>query len=164
MLQVDLRELARGPVETKAELARDDPLFEGVAVALADPVAVAGRLQATGDGRFYWHGSLRTRISGECRRCLAPVSRAVTANIGVLFTQDPDALEDPDSYPLPPEATVIDLTPAVREELLLAVPQYLECRPGGRGLCPRRRPALKAGPWGCAPPTVDPRRAEPPAL
>src|SRR3989449_782972 len=115
MLQVDLRELARGPVETKAELARDDPLFEGVAVALADPVAVAGRLQATGDGRFYWHGSLRTRISGECRRCLAPVSRAVTANIGVLFTQDPDALEDPDSYPLPPEATVIDLTPAVRE-------------------------------------------------
>src|SRR2546425_1282034 len=34
MLQVDLRELARGPVETKAELARDDPLFEGVAAGL----------------------------------------------------------------------------------------------------------------------------------
>src|SRR5439155_11335403 len=135
MLQVDLRELARGPVETKAELARDDPLFEGVAITLADPVAVAGRLQATGDGRFYWHGSLRTRISGECRRSLAPVSRALTANIGVLFTQDPDALEDPDSYPLPPEATVTGLTPAEREESLLAVPQYLECRPECRGLC-----------------------------
>src|SRR5437879_7750673 len=92
MLQVDLRELARGPVETKAELAGDDPLFEGVAVALADPVAVGGRLQAAGDGRFYWHGSLRTRVSGECRRCLTPVSRVVTADIGVLFTQDPDAL------------------------------------------------------------------------
>ncbi len=159
MLQVDLRELARGPVETKAELARDDPLFEGVAIALADPVAVAGRLQATGDGRFYWHGSLRTRISGECRRCLAPVSRAVTADIGVLFTQDPDALEDPDSYPLPPEATVIDLTPAVREELLLAVPQYLECRPDCRGLCPRCGQDLNAGPCGCAPATVDLRWA-----
>src|SRR3989440_7848081 len=124
MLQVDLRELARGPVETKAELARDDPLFEGVAVALADPVAVAGRLQATGDGRFYWHGSLRTRISGERRRCLAPVIRAVTANIGVLFTLDPDPLEDPDSYPLPPEATAIDLTPAERAHVLLAAPPY----------------------------------------
>src|SRR5256886_1162667 len=124
-----------------------------------DPVAVAGRLQATGDGRFYWHGSLRTRISGECRRCLAPVSRAVTADIGVLFTQDPDALEDPDSYPLPPEATVIDLTPAVREELLLAVPQYLECRPECRGLCPRCGQDLNAGPCGCAPATVDLRWA-----
>src|SRR2546422_653659 len=56
MLQVDLRELARGPVETKAELAGDDPLFEGVAVALADPLAVGGRVQPAGDGRFYWQG------------------------------------------------------------------------------------------------------------
>src|SRR2546422_1477711 len=93
MLQVDLRELARGPVETKAELARDDPLLEGVAVALADPVAVGGRLQPAGEGRFYWQGSLRTRVTGECRRCLAAVSRVVTADIGGLFTEDPDALE-----------------------------------------------------------------------
>src|SRR6266704_500161 len=32
MLQVDLRELARGPVQTRAELAGDDPLFEGLEV------------------------------------------------------------------------------------------------------------------------------------
>src|SRR3989441_12574354 len=112
MLQVDLRELARGPVETKAELARDDPLLEGVGVALADPVAVGGRLQPAGEGRFYWQGSPRTRGTGECRRCLAAVSRGVTAGIGVFFTQDPHAPEDPNSYPLPPQATVDDLTPA----------------------------------------------------
>src|SRR5438132_5851880 len=157
MLQVDLRELARGPVETKAELAGDDPLFEGAAVALADPVAVGGRLQAAGDGRFYWHGSLRTRVSGECRRCLTPVSRVVTAVIGVLFTQDPDALEDPDSYPLPPEATVIDLTPAVREEMLLAVQLSLDCGPDCRGLIPRCGQDLYEEPCGCAPATADPR-------
>jgi uncharacterized protein len=159
MLQVDLRELARGPVDTKAELAGNDPLFEGLQVRLAEPVLVGGRLQATGNERFYWHGSLRTRIIGECRRCLAPVSSAITADIGVLFTQDPDALEDPDSYPLPPEVTVIDLTPAVREELLLAVPQYLECRPDCRGLCPRCGQDLNAGPCGCAPVAADPRWA-----
>src|SRR2546428_14065910 len=132
MLQVDLRELARGPVETKAELARDDPLLEGVAVALADPVAVGGRLQPAGEGRFYWQGSLRTRVTGECRRCLPAVSRAVTAAIGGLFTEDPDALGDPKSYPLPPEATVVDLTPAAREGVLLAAPQDLECRADAR--------------------------------
>src|SRR5207247_10240773 len=148
MLQVDLRELARGPVETKAGLARDDPLLEGVAVALADPVAVGGRLQPAGEWRFYWQGSLRTRVTGECRRCLAAVSRVVTADIGALLTEDPDALEDPNSYPLPPEATVIDLTPPCREALLLAVPQSLECRPDCRGLCPRRRQARHARPSG----------------
>src|SRR3989442_15717009 len=114
MLQVDLRELARGPVETKAELAGDDPLFEGVAVALADPVAVGGRLQAAGDGRFYWHGSLPTRVSGEGRRRLTPLTRGVAADIGGLFTQDPDAPGGPDSHPLPPQATGIDPTPAGR--------------------------------------------------
>jgi uncharacterized protein len=159
MLQVDLRELARGSVETKAELAGNDPLFDGLQVPLAEPVLVGGRLQATGDGRFYWHGSLRTRFTGECRRCLAPVSGAVTADIRVLFTQDPDALDDPDAYPLPPEATVIDVTPAVREELLLAVPQYLECRADCRGLCPRCGQDLNAGPCGCAPVAADPRWA-----
>src|SRR2546425_2998170 len=93
MLQVDLRELARGPVETRAELAGDDPLFEGLEVVLADPVRVAGRLQSAGEGRFYWRGSLSTRVAGVCRRCLVPVAPPVAAEIDALFSQDPDALE-----------------------------------------------------------------------
>src|SRR5256885_3193861 len=100
MLQVDLRELARGPVETKAELAGDDPLFEGVAVALADPVAVGGRLQAAGGGRFYLHGSLPRPGSGEWRRCLTPRRRRVTAGTGGVFTQGPPAPGGPGSPPL----------------------------------------------------------------
>ena len=153
MLHIDLRELARGPVDTRGELAQDDPLFEGLDVALGAPVVVDGRLQATGEGRFYWHGSLRTAVRGECRRCLVPLSVAVTADVGALFTQDPDALEDPDSYPLAPDATEIDLTRAVREELMLAVPRYALCREECRGLCPRCGKDLNAGPCGCPPAT-----------
>src|SRR5438128_12369588 len=136
MLQVDLRELARGPVETRAELAGDDPLFEGLEVVLAEPVRVAGRLQSAGEGRFYWRGSLSTRVAGECGRCLVPVALPVAAGIDALFSQDPDALEDPDSYPLARDATEIDLRPAVREELLLAVPQWLVCRERRPGIEP----------------------------
>ena len=157
MLQVDLRELRRGPVETTAELPGNDPLFAGLDVALADPVSVTGRLQAAGEGRFYWHGALRTRVAGECRRCLAPVSRVVTADIGALFARDPDVEDDPDSYPLPADAIAIDLAAAVREELLLAVPRYLECRDDCRGLCPHCGQDLNAGPCGCAPASTDPR-------
>jgi uncharacterized protein len=156
MLQVDLRELARGPVEMRADLAGTDPLFEGLEVTLAEPVRVAGRLQDAGDGRFYWRASLRSRMVGECRRCLAPVAVPIVADVDALFSQDPDALEDPSSYPLARDALVIDLRPAVREELLLAVPRWVVCREDCRGLCPRCGKDLNAGACGCPAP-VDPR-------
>ena len=151
MLQVDLRELALGPVETRGELATDDPLLAGLPMTLADPVRVAGRLQATGEDRIYWHGTLDTRVSGECRRCLAAVSLAVHADIGALFVRDPDAQDDPDSYALGADATVVDVTPAVREELFLVVPEFVLCREDCRGLCPRCGQDLNSGPCGCAP-------------
>jgi uncharacterized protein len=156
MLQIDLRELARGPVDTPADLAGTDPLFEGLEVMLAEPVRVAGRLQDAGEGRFYWHASLRSRMVGECRRCLAPVAVPIVADVDALFSQDPDALEDPSSYPLARDAHVIDLRPAVREELLLAVPRWVVCRDDCRGLCPRCGKDLNAGACGCPAP-VDPR-------
>src|SRR3989442_8994957 len=156
MLQVDLRELARGPVETQGQLAGSDPLFEGLDVVLAEPVRVAGRLHAAGEGRFYWRGSLNTSMAGQCRRCLVPVPVPVVATIDALFSEDPDALEDPSSYPLAPDAVAIDLRPAVREELLLAVPRWVVCRDDCRGLCPRCGTDLNAGSWG-RPPAEDQR-------
>ncbi len=156
MLQIDLREFVRGPVDTRGQLPGTDPLFQGLATPLTEPVRVTGRLQDAGDGRFYWRGSLTTRIAGQCRRCLTPVSVPVAADIDALFSRDPDALEDPNTYPLAADATQIDLHPAVREELLLAVPQWVVCREDCRGLCPRCGKDLNAGPCGC-PPAPDPR-------
>lgn len=153
MLRADLRELARGPVETRADLPATDALFAGLDFALAEPVRVSGRLQPAGEGRFYWHARVAARVTDECRRCLQPVQVPVEADIEALFTQDPDALDDPDSYPLPPDANEVDVAPAVREELILAVPQYVVCRDDCRGLCPSCGHDLNAGPCGCAPAT-----------
>ena len=151
MLQVDLRELALGPVETTGELAQDDPLLAGLEVALAEPVRVGGRLQATGEGRFYWHGTVDTRVAGDCRRCLTAVSQAVHADVGALFVRGADAAEDPDAFALGEDATLVDVTPAVREELFLVAPRYVLCREDCRGLCPRCGIDLNAGPCGCGP-------------
>ena len=157
MLEVDLRELAHGPVETTGVLAADDPLLAGLEATFAEPVRVAGRLQTAGEGRFYWHASLGTVVAGECRRCLVPVTTPVTARIGVLFSREPGAPDDPDIYAVPPDAPVIDLRPAVREELILALPRYVVCREGCRGLCPRCGKDLNAGPCACAPSATDSR-------
>ncbi|HXF96549.1 MAG TPA: DUF177 domain-containing protein [Gemmatimonadales bacterium] len=157
MLEVDLRELARGPVETQGVLAGEDPLFAGVDAAFAEPVRVGGRLQATGAGRFYWHGSLHTVVRAECRRCLAPVAVPVAVEIGALFSQEPGAADDPDTYPVARDALLIDVRAAVREELILALPQYVLCREDCRGLCPRCGKDLNAGPCGCPAPATDSR-------
>ena len=154
MLRVDLRELAQGrAVETRGELKQDDPVLDGTEVRLQEPVAVQGRLQALGDGRFYWQGTARTVVAGECRRCLTPVETPLQLEIGALFTQDPDAQDDPDSYPVAPDATDIDVTPAVREELVLAAPRYVVCRDDCKGICPQCGKDLNAGPCDCAPVT-----------
>ncbi|HWC73589.1 MAG TPA: DUF177 domain-containing protein [Gemmatimonadales bacterium] len=153
MLRVDLRELARaGAVETRGELQQGDPALEGTDFTLQEPVVVNGRLQSIGEGRFYWQGRVRTVIQGECRRCLTPVATPLNLEIGALFTQDADA-EDPDSYSVPADATEIDVTPAVREELVLAAPRYVLCREDCKGLCPQCGKDLNAGPCGCAPAT-----------
>lgn len=153
MLQVDLRELAGGPVATVGELPADDPLFAGLGLSLARHVVVGGRLQEIGEGRFYWHGSLSTVVRGECRRCLTTVTLPVAVDVGALFSQDPETEDDPDTYPLPRDATLVDVTPAVREELVLAAPTFLLCRDDCRGLCPSCGQDLNAGPCGCQPVT-----------
>jgi uncharacterized protein len=156
MLRFDLRELSQGPIETQAEVAADDPLFEGLGVVLAEPVKVDGRLQGTGEGRYYWHGHLHTAVAGDCRRCLIAVKAPVAVEVGALFTSDADASDDPDAYRLQSHDTEVDLRPVVREELALALPQFVECRDDCRGLCPNCGKDLNAGPCGCAP-AADPR-------
>ena len=153
MLRVDLRELARGPVETRGELKQDDPALEGIDVSLREPIVVSGRLQAIGEGRFYWQGKATTVIQGECRRCLTPVSIPFSLEIGALFTQEAEAVDDPDSYAVAPDATEVDVTPAVREEFMLAAPRYAVCREDCKGMCPQCGKDLNAGPCGCAPVT-----------
>jgi len=156
MLRIDLRELTRGgaaAIETRGELPQDDPVFEGTNLGLKEPVVVSGRFQTIGEGRFYWQGRATTVIAGECRRCLTPVSMPLSLEIGALFTQDPEAVDDPDTYAVAPDATEIDVTAAVREELVLTAPRYAECREDCKGLCPQCGKDLNAGPCGCAPAT-----------
>src|SRR2546428_13504790 len=93
MFRVDLRELAQGrAVPTQGELKQDDPALEGVDITLRDPVAVTGRLQSSGEGRFYWQGTGRTGAQGEGRGRLAPLGTPGPLGNGAGVTPRPDAL------------------------------------------------------------------------
>jgi uncharacterized protein len=157
MLRVDLRALSAGPLETMAEVSADDVALADAEVALRDAVHVSGRLMATGPGSYYWEGRLRTRVAGSCRRCLAPVETDLDQPVRLLFTED-EAADDPSAVVIPARTGELDLTATIREELILAAPEFPLCRENCRGLCPRCGVDLNESPCRCHP-EADPRWA-----
>ena len=158
MLRIGLSALERGPVDTAATIAADDLVFEGLEFALDEAVRVTGQLSATGPGSYYWRGRLATAVRTACRRCLAPVVQSLQTPVDILFTEDQQA-DDPSIYLIPQRSTTLDLSEAIREELMLAVPEYVLCRDDCRGLCPQCGKDLNEGPCDCRPATTDPRWA-----
>ncbi len=124
---------------------------------LREPLAVTGRLMESGPGCYYWKAQLVTAIEVVCRRCLESAVAPVRADVEALFTTDASA-DDPSMYALLPDSQECDLRPAVREELLLAVPEFPLCREGCRGICAQCGQHLNEGPCSCEP-EPDPRWA-----
>jgi uncharacterized protein len=152
MLQVDIRDLNKGAVETAGRIERDDPLFEGLELGLDTPVQVEGRLSRAGEDAFLWQARLRGNARGSCRRCLNDVTMPFDLKLDVIFSADPDVAEDPSVYPLTRPVMQLDLRPAVREEIALAVTAFPLCREDCAGLCPRCGADLNAGPCTCTAP------------
>ncbi len=118
-------------------LSADDPLWEGAGAVMATDLAV----QATAEGsstRGVWvRGSFLGCIRTQCRRCLEAVEIEIADELAVFF--DPEATvvdEDMTLYALEPGADELDLSPILRERVILAVPAYPLCGEACRGLCP----------------------------
>lgn len=156
MLRVTLREAHGKPVDTAGEVAPNDPAFAGLDLALAAPLQVAGRFSSAGDDKFYWKVRFETLVRGECRRCLTEVLVPIAESRGLIFADDDETPEGDGCYHIPERTQVLDLTHVLREEVALAVPRFLECRPDCKGLCPRCGANLNEGPCACPPPE-DPR-------
>jgi uncharacterized protein len=153
MLQVDVRDLHHGPAETVGQLEPEDQTFSGLSLGLDGPVRVEGRLSQTGDLEYFWHARLTGALRGTCRRCLTDLVYPLDTDVEVLFSADPDGADDPSVYPLPVPVTRVDVRPAVREEVALAVSAYPLCREDCAGLCARCGADLNAGPCSCATPS-----------
>jgi uncharacterized protein len=150
MLVVDLRDLGRGPIETSGTLDEGHPALEGLDFELTAPLTVTGRIQETGRDEYYWRGHLSGAVRQQCGRCLTDLDQRVEADIDAYFSDDPEAADEPQRYPLPAAGPSLDLAPVVREELILTVPLFPLCREDCAGLCPACGADLNRGPCECA--------------
>ena len=161
MLRVDLGRLERTKrLRVDEAVAADDPRLEEIGVRLAAPLDVGLEVTATGADVLV-RGRLRGETAGECRRCLRPTRTGIESDVTLLFRAGVAAeeAEAQDVYPLPARERELDLWPALREHVILAQPEYTECRPDCRGLCPRCGADLNEGQCGCGEPEPDERWA-----
>jgi uncharacterized protein len=160
MLKVDLGRLSReGSVLVEERIPTDAPLWEGSGIEWSEPVDVHIRVTPAGTGEIVGRGRVRGRLRQECRRCLEPVESAFDEEVTLVFVpgQTEAESEDVGAFPYDPGAGELDLSEAVREEVLLATNPYVVCDPECPGLCPKCGANLKDGPCGCEETETDPR-------
>ena len=98
------------------------------------------------NGGIAVRGELSMEWSDQCSRCLKPVQGVATTVVNELYQQ---VVTDPDAYEIVGEQ--LDLSPMVREVLLLELPTLPLCTPECPGLCTVCGADLALAPCNCAP-------------
>lgn len=160
MLKLDLGVLDReGTVLVEAQVPADADLWHDSGIEWDGPVDVVLRASFAGTGEVVARGSVKGTLAQECRRCLRPVQTKFEQEVTLVFSADATAedMGDGDAYTFDPSKRELDLSEAVRGEVILAANPYVVCDPECRGLCPRCGANLNEEACGCTANDVDPR-------
>jgi uncharacterized protein len=163
MLRVDLGQLGReGSVAVEASISADDDLWKDTKLQWAGDVDVRLRATFAGTGEVVARGRARGTLRQECRRCLKPVDTDIEHEMTLVFVEDGSEEHEDDggsTYVFEASGVELDLSGAVREEVILAMNPYVVCDPECRGLCPQCGKNLNEGSCDCTQDETDPRWA-----
>lgn len=123
-----------------------------IGIPKGSPVYLSGTAESLPDGLLFT-GTVRSMLSGECTRCLKPVSIKLAPAFAAFFTYegqpqklphgeeeieaDGDSGDPQDVYPLDPKSTMLSCETLIRDNLAEALPSQLLCSPDCKGLCPQ---------------------------
>jgi uncharacterized protein len=180
-LVFDTRQLGRGAgsalTQKRTVPAPDNLRLELVGVPAGADVALEVRFEAVSDGVLAT-GTATAPLAGECARCLAPLTSSVTAGFQELYLYaderhdkhdrhgrhdkhdryDEHQEQDDDERHL--DGDLLDLEPALRDAVVLALPMSPLCQEDCPGLCAEcGAPLADAGPGHQHDEAVDPRWA-----
>jgi uncharacterized protein len=112
---------------------------------------------------LFFSGSLSAAVTATCARCAEDFS--VTSRRDFRFVVAPKSMGDLNGKDLTAEdlefslydGEEVDVSPLVREQLLLALPTRPLCQEGCRGLCSQCGANLNLNSCSCSTQTLDPR-------
>ena len=153
---IDTHDLGRSPGSMR-ELERFDEApqaigIDVIAIRKGSSIKLSLRLEAVVQGVLIT-GRAVAKASGECVRCLEPVTLPLDVYFQELFTYEPEpkqrktAQDYDDDDPLPELIDgMADLGPALIDAVVLNLPYQPLCRPDCAGLCPDCGQLLAADP------------------
>jgi uncharacterized protein len=159
-----LREISRRP-GTMKPWVRDVPApedfgLEVIGVPAGEPIHLDLRLESVVEGVLA-SGTVSADVVGECSRCLGPVHDHVDVDLTELYAY-PDSVTDETTDPDDVSRIVdekIDLEPAVRDAVLLELPNAPLCREDCPGVPSPDEQAWAFVPAGTTRERIDPRWA-----
>ena len=175
------RQAGSALTQTRTVPAPEDMHLELVRVPVGADMTLDVRFEAVTEGVLAT-GSVTAPLAGECARCLAPLTSAVTASFQELYlyqeerprgarttgrgTRDKhdkhhrDEPEEQDDELLYLDGDLLDLEPTLRDAVVLALPMSPLCRDDCPGLCVECGvPLAEAGPDHRHEEATDPRWA-----
>jgi len=121
---------------------------EALDVGETDEVRPAGPVRydlkaAMVDGTVVVRGAVEADVTFLCARCAEPFRQTVRDNDFMAVVESPNKDES------------LDLTPDIRESIILAFPTIPICSKSCKGLCPRCGTNFNKGACKCPPPASD---------
>ncbi len=159
MMQINVSQLLKAPIGS----TRNYDVTETIDVAGSESTVRGESTLLRADRGILVKGTLCTAIEVTCSRCLSLFSCPLTLNIEEEYFPTIDMVTDA-LLPLPDEPGyftidehyILDLTEAICQHIILAIPMKPLCCGDCAGLCPNCGRNLNHGPCGCAPQGVDP--------
>lgn len=133
---LDTRELERRPGRMRRyhvdAVAPADLGTAVLGVPDGSPVVIDLRLESVTEG-IVATGTVNAPVAGECVCCLDPIAYDAAVEFQELYVYPESEAEDDEAFRL--DGDDLDLEPAVRDALVLALPFQPRCRPDCPGLC-----------------------------
>jgi uncharacterized protein len=156
-MKFNLARLLEEPVGSKMSFDIDEPqqkLAEDLSIEF-----VRGTVEFTRTNRgIFGEGQLHSQVQLECARCLETFSQPIDFYLEAQFGLPPIKPQGEPIFPIGVKG-VLDLTEALREQILLVLPMRSLCRPDCRGLCIECGKNLNEGPCDCVQEVIDTRLA-----
>jgi len=155
MMKFKLARLLEEPVGSKISFDIDEAqqrLAEDLYVDF-----IRGTVEFTRTNRgILGQGQLHSQVQLECARCLKSFSQPLDFYLEAQFGLSPPKPQGEPLFLIGMNG-ILDLTEALREQILLELPMRPLCKPKCRGLCIECGKDLNEGPCNCVQETTDPR-------